>query len=197
MSKEFNAFCEDSRIKWQLMVANTLHQNDVAKRKNRTIFYCVKSMPTKAQLPTFLWIEVVNMTTYLINCSPSKALGRFSPKQIYSGKPPKLGHLKAFGCLVYVHIPKMGKDKLEPRALKGVNTEYNHAPKAYRIYNPQTKKIIITKDISFDEGIVGITSLKEKDSMRAMDNSVIPLKLEFQQDEPIVVLELDGKTLNQ
>jgi hypothetical protein len=43
-----------------------------------------------------------------------------NPKHVYTRELPRLGHLKVFGCLAYIHVPKVGMDKLEPRAIKGI-----------------------------------------------------------------------------
>lgn len=90
---------------------------------------------------------MINITTYVINRSPSKSIGRMSPKHVYTKVPPRLGHLKVFRCLAYIHVPKVGMNKLEPRAINGIFIGYDDVSKAYHIYNLQMKKICITKDV--------------------------------------------------
>jgi len=58
------------------------------------------------------------------------------------------------------------------------------------------KPIIITKYITFDEATIRITYLKEKVSMRTLDNTIIPLVFKSQHDEPTIAPKLDGRTFH-
>jgi hypothetical protein len=46
--------------------------------------------------------------------------------------------------------------------LHGIFVGYDNASNAYKIYNLQTKKIMITKDVVFNEMTHGAPILKEK-----------------------------------
>jgi hypothetical protein len=41
-----------------------------------------------------------------MNCSPSSSLNGFIQEHVYIDKPPRLGHLKVFSYLPYIHVPK-------------------------------------------------------------------------------------------
>ena len=60
-------------------------------------------------------------------------------------------HLRIFGCLVYIHIPKEKRTKLDPSGKKGIFVGYSESQKAYIIYFPGFKNIDISKDLKFDE----------------------------------------------
>jgi hypothetical protein len=62
------------------------------------------------------WAEVVGTTCYLVNRSPSSALGDKTPQEVWTGKEPSLTHLKVFGCDAYVHVPKENMSKLDKKA---------------------------------------------------------------------------------
>jgi len=47
-------------IKIQLTAANTLQQNKVAERKNRTIMNLVRSMLSEKHIPREFWPEAIN-----------------------------------------------------------------------------------------------------------------------------------------
>ena len=72
---------------------------------------------------------------------------------MFSGDKPKVNHLKIFGCLVYVHVPKEKRLKLEPSGKKGIFFGYNDSLKAYRVYIPGLRKIETRRDVTFDEDI--------------------------------------------
>ena len=87
----------------------------MAKKKNRAIFGATRSMLHDQGLPLFLWAEVCNTTLYIQSRGPHKVLGSKNPEVAYSGKKPKVGHFKIFGCLTYSHIPSEKMTNLEPQ----------------------------------------------------------------------------------
>ncbi|MCH84804.1 hypothetical protein A2U01_0005641, partial [Trifolium medium] len=56
-----------------------------------------------------------------------------------------------FGCIAYVHVPDQKRKKLDNKGEKCVLLGVSEESKAYRLYNPLTKKICISKDVVFDE----------------------------------------------
>ncbi|KAH9697414.1 hypothetical protein KPL71_023600 [Citrus sinensis] len=107
-------------------------------------------MLLNANLSKGFWVEAVTTAAYLINRSPSSALGFKTPQELWSGKPPDLSNLRIFGCPAYAHI-KQGK--LEPRAVKGYFLGYPEGIKGYKIWilNGKPSRILISKDVTFDE----------------------------------------------
>jgi hypothetical protein len=41
-----------------------------------------------------------------------------TPHEVLFGKKPSLSHLKVFGCVAFVHIPKEKRNKLENKVAK-------------------------------------------------------------------------------
>nr|GEY58781.1 hypothetical protein [Tanacetum cinerariifolium] len=60
-------FCEMKGIRREFSVARTLQQNDVAKRKNRTLIEAARTMLADSKLPTTFWAEAVNNACYVQN----------------------------------------------------------------------------------------------------------------------------------
>ena len=67
------------------------------------------------------------------------------------GNKPEVSHLKIFGCLVYVHISKEKRTKLDHSAKKGIFVGYYEVSKAFRIYISGFHHIEISRDVTFDE----------------------------------------------
>ena len=65
------------------------------------------------------------------------------------GKSIDLSYLRVFGSPVYVHDP--GNDKLSPRAFKGIFLGYMDDVKGHRIWNLETKKVVNSRHVTFDE----------------------------------------------
>jgi hypothetical protein len=102
-------------------------------------------------LPMHLWAEASSTIVYVHNRSPHKILGNKTPKEVFTGKKPEVSHLRIFGCLVFIHVPKEKRTKLEPSGKKGTFIGYNETSKTYRIYIPGKRQIENSRDVKFDE----------------------------------------------
>ncbi|CAL9003906.1 unnamed protein product [Prunus brigantina] len=151
MSNEFLAHCSEARIQRQLTVAYSPQQNGVAERKNRTVIEMAKSMLHEKSLPYEFWAEAVHTAVYLLNRCPSKSLKKMTPFEVYTGRKSGIAHLKVFGCLCHVLIPSVLRHKLEENSHKCIFVGYGLCEKGYRLYDPKTRKIILSRDVYFDE----------------------------------------------
>jgi hypothetical protein len=111
-------------------------QNGVAERKNRTICEAVKAMMFDQDLPNSLWAEATSIVVYIQNKCPHAILKDKTPEEVFSRIKPEVGHLRIFGCPVYIHVPKEKRTKMEPSGKKGVFVGYSENSKAYRIHVP-------------------------------------------------------------
>jgi hypothetical protein len=66
---------------------------------------------------------------------------------------PKIGHLRIFGCLVYIHVLVEERMKLEPSEEKGIFMGYNETSKPYRIFITAQRKIVVSRDVKFKENL--------------------------------------------
>ena len=73
---------------------------------------------------------------------------------------PDVNHLRIFSFLLYIHVQKEKRTKLNPSRRKGVFVGYNDTSKVYRIYFPGFKNIDISKDVTFDEDSAYKKSIK-------------------------------------
>ncbi|KAI5402445.1 hypothetical protein KIW84_050168, partial [Lathyrus oleraceus] len=74
-----------------------------------------------------------------------------TPEEAWSGLKPNVSHFKTFGCIGYVHIPEARRTKLDNKSCKAIFLGVSEESKAYRIYNPNSKKKIISRDVVFEE----------------------------------------------
>jgi hypothetical protein len=147
-SNEFKNFCKEARIKRELTVPFNPQQNGVAERKNRTIIEVARAMLHDQDLPMMLWAEACNTAVYVQNKSPHRILEDKTPEEAFTGVRPEIGHLRIFGCPVYIHVPKEKRTKLEPSGKKGVFVGYSETSKAYRIYIPGQRYVEVSRDVS-------------------------------------------------
>jgi hypothetical protein len=62
-----------------------------------------------------------------------------------------VSHFKVFGCVAYAHVPEEMRRKLDDRSEKCIFVGYSEQSKAYRLYNLVTKKLIVSRDVKFQE----------------------------------------------
>ena len=110
-----------------------------------------KCMIHDKELPYTLWCEAVSTSVYLLNRSPTRALENTTPFERFSGRKPRVKHLKVFGSVCYSLIPGKLRHKLEATSAIGVFIGYGTCEKGYRILNPATHKVLLSRDVVFDE----------------------------------------------
>ncbi|CAA6674078.1 unnamed protein product [Spirodela intermedia] len=74
-----------------------------------------------------------------------------TPFEVWHGKKPAVHHLKVFGCIAYVLNTTPHLKKLEDRGRKMIFIGYECGSKAYRAYDPTTRRVHVTRDVVFDE----------------------------------------------
>nr|GEX02267.1 retrotransposon protein, putative, Ty1-copia subclass [Tanacetum cinerariifolium] len=102
--------------------------------------------------------EAVNIASYLVNRSPSTAVGLKMPQEVWSGKPSDYSDLRIFGCPAYAHV---NDGKHEPRAVKCIFLGYETGVKVYQLWCTEGKspdKFFISKNVTFDESAMLVQS---------------------------------------
>ena len=74
-----------------------------------------------------------------------------SPHELYFGKKPNLAHLRVFGSIAYVHVPKEKRKKLDATVEKCILVSYLDKQKGYKCYNPRMKEVQVSRNVIFDE----------------------------------------------
>lgn len=111
----------------------------------------VRSLLANKNVPKTFWPEAVNWSVHILNRSPTFSVKNMTPEEAWSGQKPTVDHFRVFGCVAYVHIPDPKRKKLDNKGVKCVLFGVSEESKAYRLYNPLTKRISVSKDVVFDE----------------------------------------------
>ncbi|KAG8491216.1 hypothetical protein CXB51_014346 [Gossypium anomalum] len=151
LSERFKRLCEQAGIQHQLTTVYTPQQNGVCERKNRTVMDIARCLLFQSKLPNSFWAEAVNSSVYLLNKLPTHAVKDKTPFEAWHGLKPTVSHLKIFGCVFYVLVPAERRTKLKKRSVPCIFVGYSSDKKGYRVYDPSTRKIFVSRDIRFDE----------------------------------------------
>ena len=101
-----------------------------------------------ARAPVKLWGEAVKTACYIKNRIPTHSLeGNKTPHEVWAREVPLISHIRKFGCLVYRHIPKKTRRKLEHKAMKGILVGYESESGMYRVYHPQNDSVAVSRDL--------------------------------------------------
>ena len=151
VSHEFNTYCEDAGIKRHLTAPYTPQQNGVVERRNRTMMEMTRSMLKHMKVPNYLWGEAIRHTTYLLNRVATRVLKEKTPYEMFRGSKPNISHIRIFGCIGYARTVKPHLRKLDDRSQMLVHLGTEPGSKAYRMFDPQAQKIVVSRDVVFDE----------------------------------------------
>jgi transposase InsO family protein len=150
-SRQFIDFCAQHGIRRQMTVPYNPQQNVVAERKNRAITGAARSMLHDQSFPLYLWAEACASAVYLQNKSPNRILGKMTHEEAFTGRRPDVEHIRIFGCLTFSHVPSERTTKLDPTAQQGILVGYSEVSKAYRIYIPPLRRVVVSRDVRFEE----------------------------------------------
>jgi hypothetical protein len=74
-----------------------------------------------------------------------------TPEETFSDTKPDVSHIRIWGSVCYCHVHSKKRTKLDPTAVKGLLVGYSEASKAYNIYVPARRKVIVFRDVLFEE----------------------------------------------
>lgn len=72
-----------------------------------------------------------------------------TPYEAWRGRKPRVSHLRIFGCIAYALVNS--HHKLDEKSKKCIFVGYCTQSKAYRLYNPLSGKIIVSRNVVFNE----------------------------------------------
>ncbi|KAL0377091.1 UNVERIFIED_CONTAM: Retrovirus-related Pol polyprotein from transposon TNT 1-94 [Sesamum calycinum] len=120
-NSEFDKFCEEEGIEHQTTVSYNPQQNGVSERKNRTVMEMARSM-----------------------------LQENTCQKLFGQKQSTLQSIYSTVSAMYIFQQRKGTS-WRRKTEKGIFLGYSTQSKGYRIYNLKTKKLIISRDVEFDE----------------------------------------------
>ncbi|KAG7556107.1 Integrase catalytic core [Arabidopsis suecica] len=151
LSAEFQTFCDGSGIQRHLTAPYSPQQNGVVERRNRTLMGMTRSILKHMNVPNYLWGEAVRHATYIINRVSTRTLINQTPYEAFKKRKPNIEHLRIFGCIGYAKSEAVNLKKLDDRSRMLVHLGTEPGSKAYRLFDPTKQKIIVSRDVVFNE----------------------------------------------
>jgi hypothetical protein len=195
VSKKFDAFFVECGIQQQTSAPYSPQQNSVAECVNRTIMEWAKNMILAQGLNLEFWGEAMNMTVYIKNRCPTKALDSKTLQEAWSGRKPDVFHLRVFGCKAFAHVPDEKRTKLKSKSMPCVFLRYYEGTKVYRLMCVETKRIIKSRDDVFIEGskeIGGVPHFEKEENIVVREEVEEEEPLTFSRNTPLHETRMEG-----
>uniref|UniRef100_A0AAV1VFH3 Retroviral polymerase SH3-like domain-containing protein n=1 Tax=Peronospora matthiolae TaxID=2874970 RepID=A0AAV1VFH3_9STRA len=109
-----------------------------------------------SKLDKYFWAEAAMTAIYVKNRLPSPKVVHKTPLEIVYSSKPSVKHMRAFGCPTYILTPKENRLKWDPKARVGIFVGYEEVSKSYRVYDIKAGKVVISRDVNFDESTFGL-----------------------------------------
>ncbi|GKB17560.1 retrovirus-related pol polyprotein from transposon TNT 1-94 [Tanacetum coccineum] len=151
LNKTLNAFFKEKRIEHQTSTPRTPEQNDVVKRRNRTLVEAARTMLLASKLPLFFWAEAIATACYTQNRSIIILTHEKMAYHIINDRKPLIKHLHIFGCTFYLTRDGKNLDKMKEKGDPCILVGYSTQSKGYRVYNKRTRLIVESIHLRFDE----------------------------------------------
>ena len=89
-------------------------------QQQQTVGHILRSLLLHTNMPPSCWGHAVTFTMQVKNSLPILSRSISSPYESFFGTPPKLAHLRTFGCKVLFHLHKTDYSKLDARAEQAI-----------------------------------------------------------------------------
>ena len=129
------------------------------------------------------WAEAVLNANYVKNRVPTKSVEGMVPYEAFWGRKPSVDYFRD----AFAQIPQVGRKKFDPRSKKVVFMGYDQESKAYRLWDPEKNRVIINRDVKFNEVNFGERIFHSERKMAKEDSQNSLLEVEITdglQDTP-------------
>nr|GEX24311.1 hypothetical protein [Tanacetum cinerariifolium] len=139
------------RILHQTSVARTPEQNDVVKRRNRTLIEAARTMLSAAKVHLFFWAEAIATACFTQNHSLVIPRHKKTPYHIINDRKPSVKFFHIFGSLCYIVRDGENHDKMKEKGDACIFVWYSTQSRAFKVFNKRTRVIVEMIHVNFDE----------------------------------------------
>lgn len=193
-----NTILTSLRIKLQTSAPYTPGKNGIAERDHRFTVESARSQIHDRGVPLNLWVEAVNYSVYVLNRTLSKSENK-TPFELWHRVIPDISNLWIFGSVAYMFIPDALRQKLDPKAKKGVYVGESEEPKGSLIFVFATGRTHITRHVKVYESLPYWPVIPEQSpstspsestfkpliNLDSLENGVLPLKVPTRIEDPL------------
>ena len=135
--------------------ARTLTDVAVAERAIGIMKNTARAASFSGSLQPQMWFLAAQMACYVLQYVPTNAFDK--QLTLYERRynhPPSVSHLRSPGCLVWFYNYEVNKKSfLDKCAKAGVMVGYDLFSRSYKIYNLESKRVLLSSDCVFNEAV--------------------------------------------
>ena len=150
MATVFQSFLLQEKIKHETSVPYNPQQNGYIERSMRTVTEAARSMIHSAGCSTQLWAEACSTACFILNLVPLGDNDK-SPSELVTGFAPDLKYLRIFGSKAFVLKRSEERHKWDKKTREAILVGYESGTKSYRLWDPEDRKLIRSRDVKIIE----------------------------------------------
>ncbi|CAI7730325.1 unnamed protein product [Closterium sp. NIES-54] len=156
LSKKSDVAETKNGIRHSLTMPYSHAMNGIAERANRTITEMARGLLIEAGLPYYFWPDAVRSVCVAKNRALTHVgADKSVPYVEWIGRKPKVDMLRVFGCMCMVLVPKhLRHNKLGAKVIWAVHLGMAQNSKGWLLWDPFTKKFLVSRDCKFMENLV-------------------------------------------
>nr|GEX39433.1 retrovirus-related Pol polyprotein from transposon TNT 1-94 [Tanacetum cinerariifolium] len=151
LNTTLHAYFDSEGILHQTSVTRTPKQNDVVKRRNRTLVEAARTMLSATKVPLFFWAKAIATACFTQNRSLVIPRHEKIPYHIINDWKPSVKFFYIFCSLCYIVKDGENLDKMKEKGDACIFVGYSTQSRAYRVFNKRTRVIVETIHVNFDE----------------------------------------------
>ena len=173
-SEEFQQACADSRIAVNLAAPKHQEQNSFAESTWKTVQSLSDRIMVHSRLPPEFKFHADLYAVVIKNVIPTKDLinqegNPATPFELFTTQKPRIAHLRVFGCPVVfrkwtitTNEGKVVENNTSQRGVRGIFIGLPMNQQGYLIFMPQSQRIAVSHDVTFDESFQTAVSTQWK-----------------------------------
>ena len=150
-------FYQNKGIIHETSYTNTSQQNGAMERKHDHLLNVARVLYFQANLPIHFQGKCVLIVTYLIKRTSIHFLLEKTLYELLFGSIPSYNHLKVFGCSRFTTNTSTTKTQFDTRVSRCVFLSYPYGKKGYKLYDLNTKRFFVSRDVQFHENVLSFT----------------------------------------
>jgi transposase InsO family protein len=144
-------FLDEEGIKHEFLAPYTPQQNEVVKRKNRTLIEMARTILDEYKTSDWFWAEAINMTCHATNPLYLHKLLTKTSYELLTGNTPNVSYFRVFRSKFYVLHKRSKFSKFTPKVYESFLLGYDSNSRTYRVFNVTTGCVKTRCDAVFDE----------------------------------------------
>ena len=183
-SAAWDDYCKRHSIVHEFTAPYSSAQNGLAERAIRTTMDDVRTLLHDSGLGHSYWAEAAAYSIATRNLIPSRRHPGRIPLESFSGRRQDVSHLRVFGAKCWAKIPTVhgvqvsGGSKLDPRSVECRFLGYAGGNGNYKVQEVGSHRVLISRDVVFEEGQPRRTSPSVGETIPlfdiSLDSEVLP-----------------------